>query len=70
MIDIDIDDEAFVVDYGTDLPEGTAFVTPEGRIGVIGFPAPTTYQGRVLDGADMNALYAMSAAIREESANR
>lgn len=49
------------------LPDGTAYVTAGHTFGVVGHPS---LLGRPLEGASMDALYAMQDAIRRESAHR
>jgi hypothetical protein len=49
------------------LPTGTAYVTPDGVMGVVGdYEIP----GRPFASANIEALYAMQHEIRKESAHR
>lgn len=49
---------------GTELPDGTAYVTPDGVIGVIG---AYSYGERPLKAANIESLYAFTHAVRKES---
>lgn len=49
-----------------DLPEGTAYVTPDGVVGVVGYGDPRG-MARPLQGANIEALFAFAHAVRTES---
>jgi hypothetical protein len=63
-------DTAVVTEQSTEeyaLPTGTAYVTPDGVMGVVGdYEIP----GRPFASANIEALYAMQHEIRKESAYR
>lgn len=49
-----------------DLPEGTAYVTPDGVVGVVGYGDPSG-MARPLQGAPIEALFTFAHAVRTES---